>query len=155
MVGTHAGLVSGFNHLKDTPTMQYPQTLTNQDIIDGEPSEDLARHQVHTQAALLVPVQVDLSQAGVALGRAILDVVMATPELLALFPGGTEREVLLSITTIAFETPSAAIELLAYPGATVHKATVPADVSSNYPAVSVWRMVAVGPATQVVHLLVG
>lgn len=124
----------------------YKQTLTDAEIAAGIPSEGVGTQQNPVQAARFIPVVVDLA-GGLTLGRALLNAIAADSELAAAFGSRTEREILASITAIAFRKPSAQVSILAYSGADTHKADLAADEIHYLPDVQLWRNYVTGPAS--------
>lgn len=118
------------------------------------------RHQDLTQAARYVPVVVDLTVSGITIGRAILEAAVLdaalaqalmgtmTPPVLPLTREQEER-ILQNVHYIAFESPAVTVDLLAYPGATVHKLVVPAGEETYKPVADLFRMYATSASTTV------
>ena len=106
-------------------------------------SDNYREHQV--QSSVFTPIVVDLSVAGITVGRALLEAVNADAGLRtelgvagAAMTVEEEKAILERIAYISI-VPPGATDLLAYVGAATHK-TALAVGSQNYkPSAQVWR----------------
>ena len=121
--------------------------LTDEQIAAGKFGANVrtSMHQKVVQANQLIPIVVNLVTEK-TLGRAILDTIAATPELLARFNDKDEAEILACITAVAFVLPAVSIQVRAYQGATVQMRVVPAADTTYLPCVGITRNYCFGDA---------
>ncbi len=97
-----------------------------------------AGHQKVEQASDGLFVVVDLSSE-ITLGLAILTAIAADDDLWAEFGEKCDEDILAAITSIAFVSPAAPIDVKSYSGAGTHKRVIPAGVETYLPFVRIYR----------------
>ena len=107
-----------------------------------------AGHQKVEQGSDYLPCLVDLS-AQITLGLAILTAIAADDLLWAEFGEKSDKDILASITSIAFVNPAEVIELRAYENDATHGRSVPVGVVTYLPFVRLYRNYVLGGATAV------
>ncbi len=136
--------------------------LTDADV-NALQTTDVVSREDQVQGAKFFPIVVDLSTAGITIGRALLVALNGTAALAAAL-GVTavttkkeEEAFLRSITYLAIIPPvGSPLDILAYAAAGTHLVTAPAGLVYYEPTVEVWRnYVANGVAATLIRLGVG